>query len=351
MNIDLPALLSREAAGNSLQAYLSALLVYLGVLAALYLARGFLLIHLKRVSSKIDADMNAFLADMSAKVRSLEYHLFAFFIATRGLQLSAGLDKAIRIVFVIALSYRAATLLQAALAYALRKAAGASERENGSASAMQVLRLALNIVVWAGALVFVLENLGISISTVVAGLGIGGVAVALAAQQVLGDLFASFVIFMDRPFRAGDFIALGDISGTVERVGIKATRLRGLGGELLVIPNKDLTSAAVRNYREMRRRRVVFSFSAAHDTPCEKLAAIPGMVRDAIGAAAGASFERAHLCGIGESGRQFEAVYHVENPEYGAFMDIQQAVALALLKRFETEGIRFAAPTRAILSN
>jgi len=348
MNIDFSALLSREAAGNSIQSWLSALFVFCGSLAALYLAKRLILSRLKMLAQKTETDLDDFLVGLVAKVRMPEYHLIAFYLATRGLRLAPGLDKTIRIAFLVALSYRAVTLLQESVVYALRKAAGPSAEENGEASAMHVLRLALNVVVWAGAVVFILDNLGISISTVVAGLGIGGVAVALAAQQILGDLFSSFVIFMDKPFRIGDFITLGELSGTVERVGIKTTRVRSLSGEMLVIPNKDLTSSTVRNYREMRRRRVVLSFSLSQDTPVQKLAAVPGMVREIFARIPGTSFDRAHLCGIAESGRQFEAVYFVENPDTLAFMDIQQTAHLELLRRLEAEGIHFALPTRVV---
>ena len=260
INAEFSSLLERSYAGNTVQGLLSALLVFLIALAALYAARRVLLSRLKLLAARTATDIDDFFIHLLEKIGSFELALLSLYLATRSLALSAGVDKALHLVFVIALSFRAVTLLQAAIAFGLRKAMGSSEREADSSSAMQVLHLVLNVAVWAGAIIFILDNLGINISAMVAGLGIGGVAVALAAQQILGDLFSSFVIFMDKPFAIGDFIVLGDIRGTVERVGIKTTRVRSLSGELLVVPNKDLTSSVLRNYKQMQRRRIVMSF-------------------------------------------------------------------------------------------
>ncbi|MFA6030011.1 MAG: mechanosensitive ion channel family protein [Elusimicrobiota bacterium] len=340
---DLSPLLANTFLGNDLSTWLTSLGTFLAVLAAIYAVRYVVVRHLKAIAEKTETDLDDFLVDLLGKIRSPEYHLVALYVASRGLRLSGGFDKALHLVFVLVLSWRAVTLLQAAVSYGLGKAVGRDPKDPGSASAMQSLRLLLNIVVWIGAGVFVLDNLGINISTVVAGLGIGGVAVALAAQQILGDLFSSFVIFMDRPFRLGDFITSGTLSGTVEHVGIKTTRLRSLGGELLVVPNKDLTSSPLSNFQEMRRRRVVLQFRVAHATPHAKAAAVPGFAREVVAAVPRATFDRAHLCGLGETGLLFEAVYYVESPDYGAFMDAQQAVDLALLERLQKEGVQLAA--------
>lgn len=339
---DLSPLLANTFMGNALSVWLTALGNFLLVLAGIYVLRAVVLRHLKSLAEKTETDLDDFLVDLLGKIRSPEYHLIAFYVASRGLRLSGGFDKALHLVFVLVLSWRAVTLLQACVVYGLGKAVGRDPKDPGAASAMQSLRLLLNIVVWIGAGVFVLDNLGINISTVVAGLGIGGVAVALAAQQILGDLFSSFVIFMDRPFRLGDFITSGTLSGTVEHVGIKTTRLRSLGGELLVVPNKDLTSNPLSNFQEMRRRRVVLQFRLAQTTPHAKAAAVPGLVRELVAAVPRASFDRAHLCALAETGLLFEAVYYVESPDYAAFMDVQQQVDLALLERLQKEGMEFA---------
>jgi small-conductance mechanosensitive channel len=350
INAELASLLERSIAGNTVQGWLTALLIFLGALAALYVVRGVLFSHLRKLAEKTETDLDDFLIDLVYKVRQSELLLFAFYLATRCLSLSAGLDKVIHLVFVLVFSYRAVTLLQAAMTYGLNKAVGTSQKDAGAHSAMQVLHVVLNIVVWAGAIVFILGNLGINISTVVAGLGIGGVAVALAAQQILGDLFSCFAIFMDKPFRLGDFIQLGSVSGTVERVGIKTTRVRSLDGELLIIPNKELTSGILRNYRELKKRRVVLNFSLAHGTPHAKAAAVPALLKEVISAAPKTQFARAHLCGVGEDGIRCEAVYLIDGADYDLFMDAQQKVTLGLLERFSAEGLRFGVPTRTVVT-
>jgi len=153
---------------------------------------------------------------------------------------------------------------------------------------------------------------------------------------------------MDKPFEAGDAIQVGEFIGTVEHVGIKTTRLRGLGGEQLVFPNSDLTGARIRNFKRMPERRVLFKVGVVYSTPSAKASAIPGWIREAVTAAPGVRLERAHLAGLGPAGLEYETVYHVESGDYGAYMDAQQGISLALLDRFRREGVEFAYPTQTV---
>jgi len=207
----------------------------------------------------------------------------------------------------------------------------------------------VNIAIWALALVFMLDNLGVKISAVVAGLGIGGIAVALAAQAVLGDVFSYFVIFFDKPFEIGDFIIVGDKMGTVEQVGIKTTRLRALGGEVLVFSNTDLTGSRVHNYKKMQRRRIVFGLDVTYQTSAEKLRSVPALVKAAIDRCDKATFDRGHFATFGDSSLNFEFVYYVESADYNDYMDVQQAINLEVFADFEREGIEFAYPTQTLL--
>ncbi|MEK9144002.1 MAG: mechanosensitive ion channel family protein, partial [Elusimicrobiota bacterium] len=268
-----------ELLGNPLKAYLSALFVFLGVLAALLLARRLLLARLRSMAEKTSTDLDDFLVSLLGMIRAPEYYLLAFYLASRGLALGDGFAKALGIAVGLLLSFRAATLLLASTDYGFRKALGASPADASAAGAVQALRTGLHVVIWLGAGVFVLDNLGINISTVVAGLGIGGVAVALASQHILGDLFSSFVILMDKPFRTGDAIQLDDMAGAVEHIGIKTTRVRSLGGELLIFPNSLLTSARLRNYGQMRERRVLTRLRLVYQTPAGKLRGVPALLK------------------------------------------------------------------------
>ncbi len=206
----------------------------------------------------------------------------------------------------------------------------------------------LNIFIWVLGFVFLMDNLGFNVSTVIAGLGVGGIAVALAAQAILGDLFAYFVIFFDRPFEIGDFIIVGDKLGSVEYIGLKTTRIRSLGGEQLVFSNKDLTDSRIHNYKKMERRRVVFSIGVIYQTTAEQLEMIPKMVRKIIEDQEDIVFDRGHFARYGDSSLDFEFVYYVIGADYNKYMDIQQAINLNMFKEFENKGIEFAYPTRTL---
>jgi small-conductance mechanosensitive channel len=186
------------------------------------------------------------------------------------------------------------------------------------------------------------------ISAFVASLGIGGIAVALALQNVLGDLFASLSILLDKPFVIGDFIVVGDMAGTVESVGLKTTRIRSLSGEQLIFSNSDLLGSRVRNFKRMEERRVAFEIGVVYGTSSEALREIPELVRKAVESQENARFDRSHFKGFGESSLDYESVYYMNVPDYAAYMDTQQAINLALYEEFEERGIEFAFPTRTI---
>jgi small-conductance mechanosensitive channel len=186
------------------------------------------------------------------------------------------------------------------------------------------------------------------VTALMAGLGVGGIAVALAIQSVLGDLFASLSIALDKPFVIGDFVIVGDFMGTVERVGLKTTRIRSLSGEQLVFSNSDLLSSRIRNYKRMEERRVPFVVGVTYQTPAAELEAIPGVVRDIIESTDSTRFDRAHFKGFGDSAYLFEFVYYVLSADYAVFMDIQQAINLGIVRQFAERGIEIAYPTRTL---
>jgi small-conductance mechanosensitive channel len=187
------------------------------------------------------------------------------------------------------------------------------------------------------------------VTALVAGLGIGGIAVALAAQNILGDLFASLSITLDRPFVIGDFLAVDGFLGSVEYIGIKSTRLRSLGGEQIVMSNADLLGSRVRNYGRMTERRVVFTIGVVYETPVEVLERIPALIREAIEGQPGTRFDRSHFAKHGGSSLDFETVYYVLSSEYNRYMDVQQAINLRVHREFAARGIEFAYPTQRLL--
>jgi small-conductance mechanosensitive channel len=209
----------------------------------------------------------------------------------------------------------------------------------------------VRIILWSIIVLIALDNLGVDITALVAGLGISGVAVALAVQNILGDLFASFSIVLDKPFVIGDFIIVDEYLGTVEHVGLKTTRVRSLSGEQLVFSNADLLGSRVRNYKRMYERRVVFSIGVVYQTPYEKLKEIPTIIQKIIEAQEQARFDRAHFNEYGPYSLNFEVVYWVDNPDYNVYMNIQQAINLAIFERFEEQDIEFAYPTQSLYVN
>jgi small-conductance mechanosensitive channel len=215
-------------------------------------------------------------------------------------------------------------------------------------AAMDVLGFVVRLVVWIIVILMILDNQEIEITPLIAGLGIGGVAVALATQNILGDLFASLSIVLDKPFVIGDFLSIDEFLGSVEKVGIKTTRVRSLSGEQLIFSNNDLLNSRIRNFGRMFQRRVVFTVGVTYETPAEKLRRIPTIIRDAVEAHEKVRFDRAHFHKYGDSALIFETVYFVLSPDYNQYMDIQQDVNLTIFERFAEEGIDFAYPTQTI---
>lgn len=218
-------------------------------------------------------------------------------------------------------------------------------RETNAAGAgtARLIGLLARIGLYSIILLLILDNIpGVEVTALVASLGIGGVAVALATQNILGDLFASLSIALDKPFVVGDFIAVGEDMGTVEQIGLKTTRVRSISGEQLSFPNGDLVGSRIRNFARMEQRRTVFTFRVPYGTPPELLRAVPAIVREAVEPLADSRFDRAHLLRFDEIGLVFEVVYFVTVPEFMRFVDIQQAIMLAVIERLEAAGVSFA---------
>lgn len=222
------------------------------------------------------------------------------------------------------------------------------EQDRGAATAAGAVVFILQVLIWTMVLLVGLSNLGVDITALITGLGVGGIAVALALQNVFSDLFASLSIVFDKPFVIGDFVIVGDHLGVVENVGLKTTRIRSLSGEQLVFSNSDLLGSRIRNFGRMYERRVVFNIGVTYQTPQDKLEAIPGMIRELVEALDKTRFDRSHFARFGDSALEFESVYYVLAPDYTLYMDIQQAINLGLRERFIAEGIEFAYPTRTV---
>jgi small-conductance mechanosensitive channel len=221
-------------------------------------------------------------------------------------------------------------------------------RDESGALAVKWLGRIVKGAVWVLALILFLDNIGVKVTSLITGLGIGGVAIAFAAQSALTDIFCFFTIFFDKPFEIGDFIIAGEQSGTVEHIGVKTTRLRALGGEQLVVSNTDLTGSRIRNYKTMQQRRVCFTLGVTYDTPSAKLEELPARIRTIVEATPDAAFSRAHFASFGDYSLNIEVVYFVLSADYERYMDVNQAVNLAIKQDFERFGVEFAFPTTTV---
>lgn len=272
------------------------------------------------------------------------------YIGLQYLTLHRKTENIIKIAFTVAFTFLivrlVATIIMAILESYVRK------QDRGTEKVKQLggLMLIVNAVIWIIGLLFLFDNMGYDVTTVVTGLGIGGIAVALAAQNILGDLFNYFVIFFDRPFETGDFIVVDEKSGTVDYIGIKTTRVQSLTGEQLVFANSDLTGSRIHNYKRMSTRRVSFKLGVIYQTSIEDLKAIPGLIKSIIEEQHPVNFDRAHFASYGESSLDFEVVYNVLDTDYNKYMDIHQAINLRIFEEFQQRHIEFAYPTRTVFT-
>jgi small-conductance mechanosensitive channel len=266
------------------------------------------------------------------------------------LEVPPGLVRLIDLLAIIGLLSQTALWVNRVIASALkRQIARRSAVDGESVTALAMLGFAARVFVWAMIVLLILDQLGFEITALVAGLGIGGIAIALAVQNVLGDLFASLSIVLDKPFVVGDFIIVGEERGTVEHIGIKTTRVRALSGQLIVFSNNDLLRSRIHNYKRMVQRRAAFTIDVVYQTPPDLLERIPGILREAIEAQPRTRFDRAHLKECGAHSIVFEAVYFVLDASYGVYADVHQAVNLHIIREFARSGIEFAYPTQTLI--
>ena len=343
-------ILVKEYLGNTLWEYCVALGVFLIVLTALPLIKRAVIQHLQALSKRTGNDFDDLLVDLLKTVVGGFVYLFtALYFATRVLVLPENLARTFQGLFVVVVTFKVAQILQGVALYGLRKWTKRTAKDDPTSQAMMKnMTIVVRLFLWAGAAFFVLDNLGINITAFVASLGIGGIAVALAAQALLGDAFGSFAIFLDKPFVVGDFIIVGDLLGTVEHVGIKTTRIRSLGGEQLVFSNSDLTSSRIKNYKRMQERRIIFSVGVIYQTTVEQVKAIPKIIEGVIKEQKETRFDRAHFKSFGDFALIFEVVYYMLSPAYNTYMDTQQYINVRIMEEFAQAKIEFAYPTQLV---
>ncbi|MBC7093479.1 mechanosensitive ion channel family protein [Candidatus Bipolaricaulota bacterium] len=344
-------LLERTLGENALWVWLLALGVFAMTFLGLKLTAWGIRRQLTARYERTKSELVRLMADLARRTHLLFLLAVALYAGSLAVELPAAASQAIGTLAVLAFLIQAASWGGRIITYWVNRAVKRKLEEEGdaaTATTLNAVAFLAKIALWTLALLLALENMGIDITALVTGLGIAGIAVALALQNILGDLFASISIVVDKPFLVGDFIIVGDLLGTVERIGLKTTRLRSLTGEQIIFSNAELLKSRIRNFKRMRERRIVFSFGVVYETPWEKLAAIPGMVREIVESQPNTRFDRAHFKEYGDFALRFEVVYYVLVPDYNVYMDIQQAINLELYRRFREEDIEFAYPTQTV---
>jgi small-conductance mechanosensitive channel len=334
---------------NSMLDWSYALVSALTTFALLFFLRWILIKRLKYIGESSDASLiNGFLA--SIKHANLFFFLMlAVYVASQfltfSLETTTNIAKLTKVAFVVQATVWASSFVRS---WVFRVLSRRTKRDGASMGALSIFNFTSQVILWSIALLLILQNLGIDVTALVAGLGIGGVAVALSMQQILKDVFSSLSIVLDKPFVIGDFIIFDDFMGSIEHIGIKTTRIRSLTGEQIICANGDLLNTRIRNYKRMQERRVIFNIGVVYQTSAEKLPEISVMFREIIEAQENIRFDRAHFSSYTDFALLFEIVYYVLSPDYNIYMDIQQAINLEIFKRFEEAGIEFAHPTQSL---
>ena len=340
--------LSREIFRNRVADYLVFLVVLVVGIVIITIFKRLVLGRLKQWAKTTTWDIDEFIVDIVRKMLVPIAYYGMFFLASKNLAIPPVLERVIEMAGMVLVAFLSAQALIAVAGFAIQTYIEKSEKGSGRERALQGLTTLIRVVVWGLATVVLLDNLGFRINTVIAGLGIGGIAVALAAQNILGDLFAYFTIMFDRPYEIGDFVIVGEHMGVVNQLGVKTTRIGSLGGEQIIMSNKDLTDSRVRNYKRMEKRRVLFRLGVTYQTPYEMLKEIPGTIREIIEGIEDTVFDRAHFSSYGDFSLLFEVVYYVAGNDYNKYMDIQQEINLGIHEEFEKRKIEFAYPTQTL---
>lgn len=337
-------------ASNSAQDGALALFAAIASMVVLHLLRRRILLHLERTSKTTETLMDDFLVDVLSATRLLLTAAIGLYVAAHFLNLPPALEKLVDRTFLGLIILQSGFWTQRGLIFWLAHRFSQGDVAEAGARAMTLSLLSFlgRMVLWVLVGLLILDNLGLNVTALVTSLGIGGIAVALAVQNILGDLFASLSIAIDKPFVIGDFITVDEHMGTIEHVGLKTTRIRSLSGEQIIFSNNDLLKSRIRNYKRMQERRAVFTLGVTYDTPASQLESIPLLIRQAIESQAHTRIDRVHFKSLGSCSLDFEAVYYMLQPDFNLYMDVQQAINLQLVRVFGERGIQFAFPTQTL---
>ena len=335
---------------NTLEAYLVAVGVFVLTFVILKFAKFRIVARLKKFSEKTDTEFDDLITRIISAFGFPFYVLVSLIVALQFLNVPEVIDKVVSYAILIVVLYYGVKAFQQIIDFGFQKIIAKRLEEDGGfdASVIRILINALKGFLWLIAGLLLIQNLGYDVTVLIAGLGIGGLAIAFALKDIFADIFASFSIYFDKPFETGHYIAVGKNKGTVKHIGIKTTRIQSSQGEELIIPNRKLTGVVLQNYGRMEKRRISFAFGVTYETPTEKLKKIPGIVREIVGEQESSEIDRVHFTEFGDFSLNFGVVYYFNSSDYAKHLDAQQEINFKLKERFEKEGIEFAYPTQTV---
>lgn len=339
--------LNIEFLSNTIFDYLIFLACFAGSIIVILLLKHTIIKRLTKMAQKTKTTVDD---ELMKGVRKYLVPLFYFgslYLCVKVLYINPVLQKIINVITLAFIMIFGVAFLSAVLVSLFNKYWQKKHKDNDKL-AVKWISIVIKVLIWTAALLLFLDNIDVNITTLIAGLGVGGIAVAFALQAILQDLFSFVTIFFDRPFELDDFIIVGDLMGNVEHIGIKTTRVRSLSGEQLIFSNKDLTNSRLRNYKRMEKRRVVFRLGVTYDTPLEKLKEISSFIKEIIDDTSDCDFNRAHFFEFADFSLNFEIVYYILSQDYNFYMDVQQKINFRIKEEFEKRSIEFAFPTQTL---
>jgi len=334
--------------GNRILDYIIASLTFIFGLLFVKIIISSIVKRLKKLAERTDTKFDDFIIKILEKIGLPALYISCFYLSAKILKMPSGADALFNALELVVITFFSARIVVMLANWSINSYLAKKQHDPTVVRSLDGMLWVVKLLIWALAVIILLDNLGYKVSTLIAGLGIGGIAVAIAAQALLKDFFSYFSIVFDHPFKIGDFIIIGDFMGTVEYIGIKTTRIRSLGGELVIFSNTDLTDSRVRNYRLMEKRRVLFRIGLTYQTPLSKLKEIPEIIEQVIKSVKDTAFDRAHFFSYGDFSLIFEVVYFVLSPDYNKYMDIQQEINFKIKEEFEKRGIEFAYPKQIL---
>lgn len=339
------SLLEYQVGENTLMGFLIAFLLFVGLFIVFQIFKRVVVKKFHKLALKTKNEIDDEIVKVVEGISPLFYLVLSLYFPLRMLIASPVVEKWISAVFIVVIVYQTIKIVQELINFALGKATKDGKREE---TAFHGLKIIVNILIWVIGILLVLSNLGFNITSLIAGLSIGGLAIAFAVQNILSDIFSSFSIYFDKPFKIGDFIVSGEHMGTVKKIGLKTTRLVALQGEEIVISNQELTNSRVQNFKKMKKRRIMFNIGLAYGTPLKKLKKTNEIIKKVIEKEKLAEFDRANFFEFGDFSLKFEVVFYVLSADYYDYMNVRENINFGIKEGFEKEKIKMAFPTQTV---